>query len=269
LTSQRSPIVFLPGAGGAAPNLSLLREGPADDTRFAPISYPGWKRYVADDFSPDALIQELSEQIIAIVPTGPIAMLGISLGGHLCYAVALRLRSLGREVAGICAIDSFMVSSAAPNRGWVRRALSDALHLLKRRQFREFIRHLFSKFWRALMRLAGGRLAGLIRRFGTTRAGLSDAKSGSLFEFELSMRLLIRALAPWLATLDRNPSALRTPAALLRTALTRDDDAAWRQRCPNIEIFEITGGHQTLFDPENIDALRAAFSTATQAWRLT
>jgi thioesterase domain-containing protein len=267
LSSPRSPIIFLPGAGGVAPNLALLRTGPADDTRFAAISYPGWKRYIADDFSPEALIQELSEQIIAIVPTGPIAMIGVSLGGHLCYAVALRLRALGRDVAGICVIDSFMVSSAAPNKGWARRALSDALDLLKKGQLREFFRHLFSKFWRTLLRLAGGQLSGLMRRFAPAQSGAGDAKSGSLFEFELSMRLLIRALAPWLATLDRCPSALSAPAALLRIASTRDDDSAWRRRCPDIEIFEIPGGHQTLFDPENIDALRTAYRAATGNWR--
>jgi thioesterase domain-containing protein len=81
------------------------------------------------------------------------------------------------------------------------------------------------------------------------------------------MRLLIRALAPWLATLDRDPAALETPAALLRIALTRDDDAAWRRRCPHMQIIEIPGGHHTLFDPENIDALRAVFSAATRGWR--
>jgi len=267
LTQQRSPIVFLPGAGGSAPNLSLLRAGPADNTRFVAISYPGWKRYVADDFTPDKLIQELSEHIIAIVPAGPIAMIGVSLGGHLCYAAALRLRALGRDVAGICVIDSFMVSSADINSGWVQRALADALDLLKKRQFREFFRQLSQRFWRALLRLAGGRLSGLIRRYLRTGAGANDAKSGSLFEFELSMRLLLRALAPWLATLDQHPIALETPAALLRISLTRDDDAAWRRRCPHMEIFEIPGGHHTLFDPENIDALRAVFSAATRGWR--
>ncbi len=267
MSSQRAPIVFFPGAGGGAPDLSVLRTGPADNTRFAAIRYPGWKRYVAEDFSPAALIRELSEQIIAIVPSGPITLLGVSLGGHLCYAVALRLRALGRDVAGICVIDSFMVSSAAPNKGWVRRALRDALELVKKRQFEEFIRTLLSKFWRALLRLAGGRLSGLIRRFACAGAGANDAKPESVLEFELSMRLLIRALAPWLATLDRDPAALGAPAALLRTALTRDDDAAWRRRCPQLEILEIPGGHHTLFDPENIDALRAAFSAATRGWR--
>ena len=266
---RQSPIVFLPGASGEAPSLALLCEGSAEQTVFRAISYPGWSRYVADDFSPEALIRELSDQVVSIVPQGPIGLLGLSLGGHLCYAVALRLRSLGREVAGICVIDSFMVSSAAPNKGWVRRALADATDLLRKRRYREFVQQIFSKFWRALLRLAGGRLAGLIRRFGRNPPPMAEAKPRSLFEVELSMRLLIRATAPWMATLDRNPVALQAPTSLLRTALTREDDAAWRRRCPTIEIHEIPGGHLTLFDPENINALRAAFTAATRGWRRT
>ena len=267
MRGRQAPILFFPGASGQAPNLALLGAGFTDETVFTAINYPGWTRYVAGDFSPEALIQELSEQVISVVPTGPISLVGLSLGGHLCYAVALRICALGREIAGICVIDSFIVSSAAPNRGWIRRAMADALDLLRKRKYREFVQQMYSKCWRALLRLAGGRLTGLIRQFGKTKTGSAHATSRSLFEIELSMRLLLRATAPWMAAIDRNPVALLAPACLLRTALTRNDDAAWRRRCPEIEIHEIPGGHLTLFDPENIDALRAAFATATRGWR--
>jgi thioesterase domain-containing protein len=263
----QAPIVFFPGAGGGAPTLSLLCARPGDQTAFATISYPGWSRYVASDFSPEALIQELSEQVIAIVPRGPICLLGLSLGGHLCYAVALRLRALGREIAGICVIDAFMVSSSAPGEGWVRRAIDDALDLLRKRKYREFAQQVFAKMLRALLRLAGGRLVGFFRRIDGGLNRSADPKSRSLLEIELSMRLLLRVTAPWMADIDRNPVALIAPAALLRTELTRNDDAAWRRRCPEIDIHEIPGEHLTLFDPENIDALRAAFTAATRGWR--
>ena len=80
------------------------------------------------------------------------------------------------------------------------------------------------------------------------------------------MRLLLRATAPWVASLDREPIPLDAPAALLRTPLTSSDDEAWRRRCPQIEILEIPGGHQTLFEAENLDALRAAFVAARRGW---
>jgi thioesterase domain-containing protein len=267
VTLPDPPVVFLPGAGGLATELSLLRDGPLGGTRFITVSYPGWRRYAAADFSADSLIQYLLEQIVAVVPSGPIALLGVSLGGHFGYALALRLQDLGRHVAGICVIDSFMVSSSAAGEGWVRRAVDDASYLLRKRRFREFVRQLLTKCWRALMRLAGPRLAGWVRWFRGASAGPGQGGPDSLFEFELSMRLLLRATAPWVASLDRNPIALDAPAALLRRPMTSSDDGAWRRRCPQIKILEIPGGHQTLFEPENIDALRSAFIAAKEGWR--
>lgn len=266
MTIPVPPVVFLPGAGGLASELSLLRDGMLDGTRFITISYPGWRRYVAADFSADSLIQYLMEQIIAVIPSGPIALLGVSLGGHFCYALALRLQALGREVAGVCLIDSFMVSSSAAGEGWVRRAMDDAFYLLRKGRFRDLLRQFVTKCWRALMRLAGPRLAGWVRWFGGASSGPGSAGSDSLFGFELSMRLLLRATAPWVAALDRNPVALDAPAALLRRPTTRSDDEAWRRRCPQIQILEIPGGHQTLFEPENIDAIRSAFMAAKGGW---
>jgi hypothetical protein len=87
-----------------------------------------------------------------------------------------------------------------------------------------------------------------------------------VFEEELNMRLLIQTTAPWLRSLDRNPVALKAPAAILRTALTGSDDAAWQLRCPKFRIVEIPGQHHTLFESENIAVLRGAFISATGFW---
>ena len=88
-----------------------------------------------------------------------------------------------------------------------------------------------------------------------------------LLEGELNMRLLIRAVAPLIASLDIKPVALKAPAILIRTPETASDDPAWRRRCPSIQIFEIPGTHQRIFDPENIDALRKSFVSATHGWK--
>ena len=88
-----------------------------------------------------------------------------------------------------------------------------------------------------------------------------------IFEEELSMRLLIGAAAPWMASLDRNPVVLDAPAILLRTGFAAGDDEAWRHRCPDIRIFEISGKHHNLFDAENVDTLHDTFINATRGWR--
>jgi thioesterase domain-containing protein len=257
------PVIVLSGSGGGVPDLDAFRNGANDKTRFEVIGYHGWQRYVADQFSPEVLIADLAAEIATKVGDGPIRIIGISMGGHVGYAIALHLQAIGREIASICAIDSFMVTSSEPSAGWQGRALEQALDLLRGGRIGEFVRFLRSKFWRALARLAGGRLS-LLLSFGQSRL-LSHFDP--IFEQEVSMRLLVRKLAPWIGALDQNPIALKSSAVLLRTRLTASDDAAWQRRCPNIRICEIPGRHDTLFEADNVAALREAFLAATADWR--
>ena len=267
MTDSSSPVIFLSGAGGGAPDLHAFREGAEDMTRIEVIGYPGWERYVANGFSAEVLIADLATQIATRVPQGPIRIVGLSIGGHFGYAAALRLQSMGREIAGFCAIDTFMITSSKPSAGWKGRAFAQGLELLRGWRFGEFTRFLRSKFWRALVRLAGSRLPTLLQRFSSSSRLPSVSTLDPIFEEELSMRLLIREAAPWIASLDREPVPLKAPAVLLRTRPAAKDDPAWRRRCPNIKICEIPGEHDTLFEAENIGSLREAFLTATGDWR--
>jgi thioesterase domain-containing protein len=264
MTDSSPPIIFLSGAGGGAPDLDVFRDGVDDTTRFEVIGYPGWLRYVADGFSAEVLIADLAAQIVAKVPHGPIRIVGLSIGGHFGYAIALHLQATGREIAGLCAIDSFMIASSEPSAGWKGRALEQGFELLRKRRIGEFMRFLRSKFWRALLRLAGSRLPKWFQRSSSSRRLPLVSAFDPIFEEELSMRLLIQAVAPWIASLDRDPVILKAPAALLRTRLTAGDDPAWRRRCPTIEIFELPGGHHTLFEADNVGSLRQAFLTLTR-----
>jgi pimeloyl-ACP methyl ester carboxylesterase len=248
-------------------NLDVFRESVEDVTRFEVISYPGWERYAADGFSAEALMADLVAQIAARVPRGPIRIVGLSIGGHFGYAAVLRLQAMGREIAGFCAIDAFMITSSKPSAGWRGRAVAQGLELLRRRRFGEFIRFVRSKFWRGLFRLAGSRLPNLLQGFPSSGRQPSVSALDPIFEKELSLRLLIQGVAPWIASLDQESVPLKAPAILLRTRLTSVDDPAWLRRCPNMEIFDIAGQHHTLFEPENIGSLREAFVTATRGWR--
>jgi thioesterase domain-containing protein len=267
MKDSTAPLIFLSGAGGKPPDLDAFRKGFGQATRFEVIDYPGWKLYVSDGFSTEVLVEGLVEEIAAKVPQGPIHIVGLSIGGHFAYAAALRLEAMGREIGGFCAIDTFMIGSTKPSTGWKRRALAQGLNLLRGGRLGELLLFLRSKFWRALVRLAGGQLPGLLRGFSSSGPSFALPGLDPIFEDELSMRLLIEAAAPWVASLDREPVALNAPAILLRTNLTAADDAAWRRRCPNIEIVEIPGQHHNLFEPENVGSLCEAFVTATRGWR--
>jgi len=261
------PLAIFPGAGGGAPNLSAFTASDADLSRLSMIRYPGWTRYLLADFSADALIRELASEVASRAPSGPIGLIGVSLGGHFGYAVALQLQAMGREVAGLCAVDSFMVTTAAATPGWGRRHFVRALGYLRQGSFERLSAFARLLFWRALMRLAGGRAPALLRRFQNSSRLRAALARYPTFELELSMRLLMREVAPWLAALDRDPPPLAIPCAFLRTGRNAGDDPKWRRRCPNVEIVEIPGDHETLFDPGNIEAFREAFLSATRDWR--
>jgi thioesterase domain-containing protein len=259
-----APFVFLPGAGGEL-HLAALSQNPGE-LPIKMIVYPGWQRFIERRFTVTALIDELSQQIARAVPDGPIRIVGYSIGGHFGYAAALRLQAMGREIAGLCAIDSFMIKSSHAATGWQGRAMTHGLDLLGKAHMTEFLQFVRSKFWRALLRLAGGRLPGLLRRVSSGRLS-SITTLDPILEAEITIRLLIREAAPWIAALDRHPAPLVAPAALLRTHGTAGDDAAWRRRCPTIEIREIPGDHGNLFEAQNVQALRGDFIAATRDWR--
>jgi hypothetical protein len=88
-----------------------------------------------------------------------------------------------------------------------------------------------------VMRAGGARLPVLLERY--TFFGASSAGEDSVLEEELSMRALIRLAAPWAASLDLDPAPLPLPVALVRSASTAIDDAAWRRRCPQAVVHEV------------------------------
>jgi hypothetical protein len=268
VTDRSSATLILPGAGGdVTVNPAFFCSNAEDAGGFQTIAYPGWRRYVEIGFSADKLIQHLAAQIALRAPDGPIRIVGISIGGHLGYAAALALQARGREIGGFCAVDSFVATSASPTAGWKARALRTGAGLLRDRRLGEFGRFLRSKFWRGLLRLAGARLASVIRAIAPSGRLPWILGSDPIFGQELSMRLLIQEVAPWTASLDREPVTLSAPAVLVRTGSNSDADSVWRRRCPGIKIIEMPGDHNTLLDSENPGLFRETFVKGTKEWR--
>jgi thioesterase domain-containing protein len=259
-------VFVLPGANGRAPDLGKLFMDAGDGMRFEVIGYPGWPHYVSDGYTPTKLITDLADQIECRLHQGPACIIGISIGGHLGYAVAHALEERGQKIAGFCAIDTFMTSSAAPDRGWIGRATAQGASLITKWQPSELARFVRSRFCRALLRAAGDRLPIILRRIRPS--GLASMVIGfdPLVVEELNMRLLIRHVNPWVPSLDAAPLSMKAATALLRTRSNAKDDDAWRRRCPDLNIFEVSGGHHSLFDEGNVSSLRIAFRAARRAW---
>jgi thioesterase domain-containing protein len=263
MTEKSTKFVYLPGAGGGGEgDLAAMAAGLDLPVGFEPIRYPGWQRSMAEGFSAETLLEELTAEIEKKVPSGPIRIMGMSIGGHLGYAAALRLQAKGREIAGLCVVDSFMIETSKPTSGWQGRALAEGMDLLRKRRFMDLARFARSKAWRALLRLGGKPLLKMLGRASASGGMNSLLAADAVAERELSMRLLIGHLAPWLVELDHEPVPLSAPVALLRTRVSARDDVAWMRRCPCVTIYEVPGTHQTLFEAENLAEMRKAFGAA-------
>lgn len=256
-------IVLLPGAGGGSPDPAMFGADICRIGRVVTINYPGWRRYLTNTFSANELIEDLVSQITTRVPEAPIYIIGISLGGHLGYATALHLQAMGHQIRGFCAIDTFMVKSVAPRPGWKGRALADGLEALRKGRLIAFMR---SRFWRGMLRLVDTRLSELVRKAAYSKKSPFIFSIDPTLEQELNMRLLLKNVTPWLGSLDLKPATLNGPSILIRTAANASDDAAWRRRCPSIEIFEIPGTHHSIFESENVADFREFFRRATRRW---
>lgn len=263
MSTARLPIVLLPGANGHLPDCALFCADSYDRDRFVALRYPPWQTYVNAGLTGEALVDALAAEIVRRIPQTPVELLGVSIGGHFAYATALRLEKLGHTVAGLCVIDSGIIT-AARSAHWKARLASHAADLLRRGRPGALAAHARHLVWRGLFRLAGDGLPTLARDYATPlhRIGKID----SVFAEELSMRLLIRVTATWMHDLDDHVTPLRAPTVLLRTRATASNDSLWRERCPDLRIIDIPGNHETLFEAENAAAFRAAFLAATAGW---
>ena len=260
------PTLILLGVGNNAVDPAFFCSSAEHAARFQTIRYPGWRRYVETGFSADKLIEHLAAQIALRAPEGPIRIIGISIGGHLGYAAALNLQASGREIGGFCAIDTLTTTPTSPVAGWQGRALREGVGLLRDRRLDEFGRFLRSRFWNALLRLPGARLASVIRRIAPSDRLPWILGADPIFGQELSMRLLIQKVAPWTALLDREPITLRAPAVFFRTYSNAEADSLWRRRCPGINIVELPGDLHYPFNDSDPSSFREIFAIGTNEW---
>jgi thioesterase domain-containing protein len=272
MTHTHNPVIFIPGAREYVSILldltALFRKIKGESTCLQSLTYPDWRRLVSDGFSAEVLVSELVDQIVAKIPEGPVWIVGFSIGGHFAYASALRLQAMGREIAGLCVIDTYMVASAKLRPGWKKRNLQDVLRLWRQGRLPELGIFLREKLWRIQLRLLLSRSPALLRILARSKICDAFTALDPLLEPELSQYLLIRESADWIASLDRDPVPLNAPSSLIRTQETAGDSSAWRRRCPNIETIDTDGDHSTVLHRDYAGSLRNALVAATRNWHL-
>ncbi len=106
-----------------------------------------------------------------------------------------------------------------------------------------------SRFSRLLQRAAGSdlpKMAGRWARRGRLPWLLSR---DPVFETELNMRLLIRAVVPWAQKIESELPPLDCPSLLVRGPDDEAFDGRWRSLCPRLDIKAVTGSHLAILQP--------------------
>ncbi|WP_369794679.1 thioesterase domain-containing protein [Kutzneria sp. 744] len=120
----REPLWLIhPGGGTCWPYLGLAALLPADRPAYG-IQAKGFDGKTALPDSIDAMVADYADEILAIQPTGPFHLMGLSFGGTLAHAVAAELQHRGHEVALLALLDGapadYLMEQGPPTEAAIR-----------------------------------------------------------------------------------------------------------------------------------------------------
>lgn len=258
--SGQEALFLLPGIDGDEPLLAMFRQELRESFRFTTLGYPEWWETMRDGGSLDGFADSLADAIAAEQPTGALRLAGYSFGGIVAYAVALRLRARGRDIALLGLLDTDLEAArtatepgalaaawwhARPPALW-HGGLSDAACMLLARGL-----------------LREGRRALAARWLGhNRRIGLPEHLR---FLLHRHLRITLRRdiSRRWLRALQAGAADI--PAVLFRSeehGAAQSPDLGWRSACRDVTVVQVSGDHHTMFQHPHRAALARHFAQA-------
>jgi NADPH:quinone reductase-like Zn-dependent oxidoreductase/acyl transferase domain-containing protein/thioesterase domain-containing protein len=266
--ATQAPLIFLlPGMGKDEPRLVRFRASCAP-LQVVAVDYGDWQEWVNWGLEFSALVRRVIEQIEAKAPTGPIFLAGYSLGGLIGYATASALIARGRTLGYFAIIDQLF------SRGTIDRA-PGAGPKTRRAEFDRFMSSLRNGEWADEIscaisrRLIGPRWVPLLRAASHSRFGPAQLPGslGFYLPYRLSMYLITEMVRRWHVEIAQSPQTLPISTVLFRSdayPAGTPADLGWRKLCRDLTIIPVDGGHNTMFDPPNLEPLVRKFTTSVQ-----
>ncbi len=274
------PLVFLlPPAHGDTPALARFRAAFKERIHFEVIRYPALNAFVDGGADFNLLVDAAVAQIRAKRRLDAYYIAGYSFGGFVAWETARRLLSSGDEVRFLGLIDTQLVRKPRERRSLPRKARDYVRQMLRPRQDG-----------------ASGRpTLAAVRTFGTSLWGACGAAYQDVLGWFFNT-LARRCPRPLLRRIDRLAESLPGPAAIsfrweltarVRTCafqpqaikpldvsatLFRSDEGAgslsdygWGNMCRQLVVLPVRGGHLSLLERGNREALCSLFGQLVQA----
>ena len=256
-------LLFFPGAGPPGDVAgTLARLFP--EVEVVGITYPEWRDLTDPERAMDHLLEDVERQVRAKANSGPVLILGYSLGAQIGWGFAHGFQRAGGTVAFFGAINGRVVATDKPDGQWLRRAVRDFASDLLRGDVRAVRAFISSRFSRLLQRAAGSdlpKMAGHWARRGRLPWLLTRNPA---FETELNMRLLIRAAVPWTQKIESELPPLDCPSVLVRGPDDEAFDGRWRSLCPRLDIKAVTGAHLAILRPPHFQEVVALIKASAR-----
>ena len=264
-------VFLIPGMGGE----SLLEGGfvaaCAPALHVAVVDLPDWPDMIAPGFNMADVTEQITVEIMARLPEGPVRLAGFSMGGHIAFGVARALATRGRAISFLGFLDTDtkpkpqpMARGPGPIRA-LRHARWETHNLIRAARngtaadkLGELTAQMLArpgKTWR-LRVAARGRQVKL-------PVGYAIHVNGYLREI-----LQSRLLRAWQASFSYHSPPLDAPVVLFRSEEHPADvpaDLGWTALCPRLRVVDIAGGHRAMLRPPYLDGLRAAFVREAKA----
>ena len=241
--ATRPTAFLLPGLTGDSPALAALRADLTPSVDIVLIDHLPWRSMLrAEHASIGRLAEAALEKIRARAPSGPVNLIGYSLGGAIASEVAARLIADGCEVGRFVILDTVVDPPACRTSGLSLSRLRRIARALRMRED-------------SLGRMVAQACAQLLSA-SAFRSVLAIAAPHSYpflpsalrftAEMEICEAIQRRAFRSWVD--DRSARRLPVTMTLLRSAEPRDADfdLGWLRRVEHMIAIDVGGTHRSM-----------------------
>lgn len=249
--------VMIPGIFGEELYLAAFRERIGATVRFTCIDLPGL------DAPPElhTRIDQMAEVVVARlaeVGDDPVHLAGISYGGIVAHAVALRLVESGRPPRSLILVDPLLKPSKrdaikrALARLWARPRSSADTTILEANRGSRRLRAIATLVASLLLIIGAFRLVRrMVLRFGPDLGpGWTVQRTREYLAVTRS-----RAVRAW----SPQPCHIPTTMLISQDFATQSSMEVWKRACPDLKCSSIAADHFTLFLPPHVAETERAF----------